>query len=146
MKYTLDTTFGSINLEFFTLFAGPARGLAAAREANKKTLQSYSGVYMYIADNGEVIYIGKAKDLNNRMQHHNQEMRVESLTARKERVDAKWVEVFEKHTDRNIKLLFTEIDSELDRQYIEASLQARIRTQFSHKAGVDIASHPVTIL
>jgi predicted GIY-YIG superfamily endonuclease len=145
MKITVDTFIGSLDLQFNCLYQGAAVGLAKYRIENKFTLQNESGIYIYIADNGECVYIGKAKNLNNRIQEHNREMCVEPLTDRKRAQDKQFVECFEPHKDRLIRLMFCPIAEESDRAYIEIKLQEKYSSQFKHRAAQHNADKKVYI-
>ena len=147
MKDISISAFGNqLDLTFHTLYKGSATGLAEYRKANAKTLTAYAGVYIYVADNGDIVYIGKAQCLNSRMREHNKEMLVEEISDKKLANDTKWVDAFSQHRDRDISLLFAFIDDETDRIYIEQKLQRLYNSQFAHKASQEIAHLPVSKL
>jgi hypothetical protein len=146
MKIDIKATWGDITLEFKSIYKGLAQGLAEYRTQNIKALTAMKGVYIYVADNGECIYIGKAKEFNGRVREHNKELGVEELAeAMRTTERMKWIDVFEPHKDRVIELFFVPLEAETERVFVEMSLQEMFSSQFKHAASRHIANKKVHI-
>lgn len=146
MKVDIKATWGNIELDFQSVYQGFATGLADYRKANMPALNKQKGVYIYVADNGECIYIGKAKVFSSRVREHNKELGVEPLSeamCTAERM--KWIEVFAPHRDRVIELFFVPLEAETERVFVEMSLQEMFPSQFKHAAARHIANKKVHI-
>ena len=70
---------------------------------NKEMLKDMRGVYYYIS-NDETIYIGKAKDLYQRMMHHCKEMLPHLCTEVKRKKDKKWIDGFSEFADEEVEV------------------------------------------
>ncbi len=85
-----------------------------ALEAKLKTLPASSGVYFHKAESGEIIYVGKAAVLKNRVRQYFQKQRdmdVKTLALVAEIADTDWIE-----TESEIDALF--LESEMVKRYM----------------------------
>ena len=88
--------------------------MTSALEAKLKTLPRSPGVYFHKAKNGEIIYVGKAAVLKNRVRQYFQSSRdfdMKTLALVREITDTDWIE-----TESEIDALF--LESEMVKRYM----------------------------
>jgi len=98
---------------------------------NRAMLKDMKGVYYY-KSNTQTIYIGKAKNLYQRMIHHCKEMLPHLCSEIKKQRDKKWIDAFCKFSEKEVEVYFIEVDDEIDRQWLEKKMQIEHKTVFQH--------------
>ena len=115
--------------------------LATARSAealmewlnrNREFLSEQKGVYI-IKTPEEVIYVGKAKNLYNRLYEHCKEMMPERCSEIKQLKDKKWIDAFSPYRSHELIVEFIELENEVDRRWLESKLHHKYNTIFEHK-------------
>tara|TARA_B100000795_G_scaffold154089_1_gene115511 strand:- start:483 stop:935 length:453 start_codon:yes stop_codon:yes gene_type:complete len=129
MKYKFQDTY--LHFEPEMLICEQGNGMLSWIKNNKDMLKDMKGVYYYIS-NAETIYIGKAKDLYQRMMHHCKEMLPHLCTESKRNNDKKWIDAFSQFAKEEVKVYFIPIEDELDRQWLERNMQLKYETVFKH--------------
>ena len=123
--------------------------LASARSAealmewlnrNREYLSKQKGVYIISAfdtkDTGtsRPIYVGKAKNLYNRLYEHCKEMMPERCSEIKQLKDKKWIDAFSPYRiDYELIIEFMPLEDEIDRRWLESKLHHEYDTIFEHK-------------
>jgi len=101
---------------------------------NNKAIKGLSGVYYYrTLSNNKCIYIGKAKNLRARVNHHVKEMLPKYATEKKKKDDIKWIEAFSPYSKEEVELYFIELEDEPDRRWLEGKLHLEYLTVFKEK-------------
>ena len=122
--------------------------LASARSAealmewsnrNREFLSEQKGVYIISAFDSEdtgtprPIYVGKAKNLYNRLYEHCKEMMPERCSEIKRKKDKKWIDAFSPYRSHELIVEFIELENEVDRRWLESKLHHKYVTIFEHK-------------
>jgi len=101
---------------------------------NNKAMSNYCGVYYYrVKSNNKCIYIGKAKNLIHRANHHVMEMLPIYASDKKKKRDIKWIDAFSRFSKEEVELYFIKLENELDRRWLEGKLQLEYLTVFNHQ-------------
>ena len=106
---------------------------------NKEFLSEQKGVYIISAfDTNEggtprPIYIGKAKNLYNRLYEHCKEMMPEKCSEIKRLKDKKWIDAFSPYRSHELIVEFIELEEEVDRRWVESQMHHEFDTIFEHK-------------
>ena len=100
---------------------------------NRSDLMKVKGVYIIRLANTDIIYIGKANPLYNRLYEHCKEMMPEICSESKLSKDSRWIDVFSEYREEELIIEFIELDREVDRRWVESKLHESFDTIFDHK-------------
>ena len=109
-----------------------AEALMTFLDVNRDHFREQKGVYI-IKTPEEVIYIGKAKNLYNRLYEHCKEMMPERCSEIKQLKDKKWIDAFSPYRSHELIVEFIELENEVDRRWLESKLHHEYNTIFEHK-------------
>ena len=110
-----------------------AEALMTFLDSNRDYFREQKGVYI-IKTPEEVIYIGKAKNLYNRLYEHCKEMMPERCSEIKQLKDKKWIDAFSPYRiDYELIIEFMPLEDEIDRRWLESKLHHEYDTIFEHK-------------
>ena len=109
-----------------------AEALMTFLDVNRDHFREQKGVYI-IKTPEEVIYVGKAKNLYNRLYEHCKEMMPEICSESKLSKDSRWIDVFSEYREEELIIEFIELDREVDRRWVESRLHESFDTIFDHK-------------
>ena len=136
MHFNFDNELLYFEPEMLTCQIG--EGMLSWIKNNKGMLRDMKGIYYYIS-NDETIYIGKAKNLYQRMMHHCKEMLPHLCTEAKRKKDKKWIDVFSEFVEEEVEVYFIPLEDEIDRRWLENKLQIQYKTVFKH--GIQKGKH-----
>ena len=109
-----------------------AEALMTFLDVNRDHFREQKGVYI-IKTPEEVIYVGKAKNLYNRLYEHCKEMMTERCSEIKQLKDKKWIDAFSPYRSHELIVEFIELENEVDRRWLESKLHHKYNTIFEHK-------------
>ena len=109
-----------------------AEALMVYLDVNRDHFREQKGVYI-IKTPEEVIYIGKAKNLYNRLYEHCKEMMPERCSEIKRKKDKKWIDAFSPYRSHDMIIEFMPLEDEIDRRWLESKLHHKYDTIFEHK-------------
>ena len=112
--------------------ARSAEALMTFLDVNRDHFREQKGVYI-IKTPEEVIYVGKAKNLYNRLYEHCKEMMPERCSEIKQLKDKKWIDAFSPYRSHELIVEFIELENEVDRRWLESKLHHEYNTIFEHK-------------
>ena len=136
MHFNFDNELLYFEPEMLTCQIG--EGMLSWIKNNKGMLRDMKGIYYYIS-NDETIYIGKAKNLYQRMMHHCKEMLPHLCTEAKRKKDKKWIDAFSDFAEEEVEVYFIPLEDEIDRRWLENKLQLQCKTVFKH--GIQKGKH-----
>jgi len=116
-----------------------AEALMEFLERNRDYFRELKGVYIISAFDTEdtgtprPIYVGKAKNLYNRLYEHCKEMMPERCSEIKQLKDKKWIDAFSPFRRHELIVEFVELEDEVDRRWLESKLHHEYDTIFEHK-------------
>ncbi len=110
-----------------------AEALMSWVKDNRSDLMKVKGVYIIRLANTDIIYIGKANPLYNRLYEHCKEMMPEICSESKLSKDSRWIDVFSEYREEELIIEFIELDREVDRRWVESKLHESFDTIFDHK-------------
>ena len=99
----------------------------------KKSLPEDPGIYKFFDKSNNIIYVGKAKNLYNRLYEHCKEMMPERCAEIKQLKDKKWIDAFSPYRSHELIVEFIELENEVDRRWLESKLHHKYDTIFEHK-------------
>ena len=133
MKHTFEFNGSLISFEAKLLASRMGEGWYEWMNSNKD-FKDLGGVYYYrTLSNNKCIYIGKAKNLRARVNHHVKEMLPKYATENKKKKDIKWIEAFSPYSKEEVELYFIELEYEQDRRWLEGKLQLEYLTVYKHQ-------------
>ena len=109
-----------------------AEAIMVYLDVNIDHFREQKGVYI-IKTPEEVIYVGKAKNLYNRLYEHCKEMMQERSSEIKQLKDKKWIDAFSPYRSHELIVEFIELENEVDRRWLESKLHHKYNTIFEHK-------------
>ena len=101
-------------------------------DVNRDHFREQKGVYI-IKTPEKVIYVGKAKNLYNRLYEHCKEMMPERCYEIKRKKDKKWIDAFSPYRSHELIIEFMPLEDEIDRRWLESKLHHKYDTIFEHK-------------
>ncbi len=132
IRLQFDNTY-TIPLERIQIaYVRSAEALMEFLEGNRGYFREQKGVYI-IKTPEEVIYVGKAKNLYNRLYEHCKEMMPEKCSKIKRKKDKKWIDAFSPYRNHELIVEFIELKEEVDRRWLESKLHHKYDTIFEHK-------------
>ena len=99
---------------------------------NLQEIPKTPGIYKFFSQSS-IIYIGKAKNLSQRVNHHVREMLPIYASEKKKKRDIKWIDAFSSFSKEEVELYFIKLEDELDRRWLEGKLQLEYLTVFKHQ-------------